>query len=153
MAQPTRPRGQAEEQGVRASSAAAAVRQSNISHASVAGQTTMFSKSRTAVPRNRARARKRGDTDGQLRRYLSDFECTVIKHRDITLRLMRESAVRGESSVPSEKMARVRSGNIALLRVDNLIAHGAGGVKLSEAELVNRIAKAERDAVRLYAKE
>jgi len=82
-----------------------------------------------------------------------DFQTAVNTHRDDTFVLLKESAARGESSVPSEKMTGKRTRNLAVMKMANLQVHQAGGKKLSEKELGMCMSNAESAAVQLYVKE
>ncbi len=87
--------------------------------------------------------------DGMTAEEVKDF---LTKHSDDTFQLLNESAIRGESSVPSEKMAQTRSSNFTAMQKANQLIGVTGGTMISYAHLCRRLADAESDAISFYIK-
>lgn len=82
-----------------------------------------------------------------------EFQAALNRHRDDTIRLMKECASRGESGVSIEDMTATRSKNILALENANRSIHQAGGAKLVDMELKVRMSRAEKEAVDMYVQE
>mmetsp|Transcript_27864 Transcript_27864/g.50400 ORF Transcript_27864/g.50400 Transcript_27864/m.50400 type:complete len:378 (+) Transcript_27864:96-1229(+) len=86
-------------------------------------------------------------------KHVAEFEAAVNKHRDETFQLLRESAMKGESSISTEKMAATRTKNIFLMRAANLMVCQFGGMELCEAKLTTLLSNAENEVLTLYVPE
>jgi hypothetical protein len=82
----------------------------------------------------------------------SEFQAAMNKHRDDTLRLLKLSAVKGESCVPTNVMTDARNASLVAMKTVNLLIHGAGGKMLTKRDLKNLLAKAEQNATVLYTR-
>jgi len=93
------------------------------------------------------------DEQDNLEQREAEFKDIFNKHRDETLLLIKESAERGEESVPMSKIALIRAKNVALMRAANILVFRAGGKQKTESELTNTVVEAEAAATPLYIKE
>ena len=95
----------------------------------------------------------RDDTTATIREKEREFQAAVDKHRDDTLRLMKESALKGETNVSTEGMTTARNMNFDALAKANRSLNQAGGTLLVDFDLKARIARAEEEAVAMYIRE
>ncbi len=95
--------------------------------------------------------KSKGNCSGEKNK--PDFQAFVDNHRDETLRLLKLSAMKCESCVPTNVMTDTRNASLAAMTTVNQLIHGAGGKKLTASDLTNLMAKAEQDAIVLYTQE
>lgn len=79
-----------------------------------------------------------------------EFQACMNRHRDDVLRLIRECAAKGESSVPISKMTAARNKNLLHMRAANLSVRQHGGTMLMETDLKRVMANAEQEAIALH---
>lgn len=92
--------------------------------------------------------------DEELKTLMKNqFEKALVEHRDKVLNHMKESAERYERQVPQATMNQTRAKSLNSMEKFNLIIKRLGGNGLAENELVNRMSKAEGDAVQLYVQQ
>jgi len=87
------------------------------------------------------------------KKHEAEFQAFVDNHRDETFRLLKLSAMQGESCVPTNVITAARNSSLAAMTASNLLIHGAGGKKSTEVELTDLVAKAEQAAIALYYQE
>ncbi|KAL7471524.1 hypothetical protein ACHAXS_011820 [Conticribra weissflogii] len=87
------------------------------------------------------------------RTHESAFQIAYHRHMTETVNLLKESALRGEASVPVEPMTMIRKKNLAVLRNSAELAHRHGGKAMTEEDLTRTIAKAEGEALNKYVSE
>jgi len=81
----------------------------------------------------------------------SMFRGAVEKHKLDTVKLLTESAAKGEKSVSIAAIGKARKVNIAMMRHANDMAlKQRGGKHRTEQEITAALSKAENDAVQLY---
>ena len=83
----------------------------------------------------------------------AEFQAFVDNHRDETFRLLKLSALNGESCVPTDVMTAARNASLAAMTAANLLIHGAGRKKSTGGDLTALVAKAEQAAIALYYQE
>lgn len=83
----------------------------------------------------------------------AEFQAFVDNHRDETFRLLKLSALKGESCVPTNVITAARNASLAAMTTANLLIHGAGRKKSTESDLTDLVAKAEQAAIALYYQE
>ena len=96
---------------------------------------------------------KKTKDSGLIKKHELEFQAAFDNHQADTVSLLRESAARGEKSVPTDSMTRTRAKNMAAVRAANFLIHQLGGRNLNETELTNKLAQAEAAAVKLYVAE
>ena len=78
------------------------------------------------------------------------FKGALEKHKLDTVKLLMESAARGEKSVSIAAIGEARKQNVAMMRHANTMSLKKGGKHRTEQEITAALSKAEQDAVQLY---
>lgn len=73
------------------------------------------------------------------------LQLVIDKHREDMVRLMHESATKGEKSVSTELLEDHRSNNLIVMRHANLLVYQEGGEMLEEFELKKLLLEAEKE--------
>ncbi len=115
------------------------------------------SSTKRAAPSNSAITeppdKRNKDMSAAIKEKEREFEAAVDRHKEDTLRLMRECAKNGGTDVSTEDMTAARNMNfIALVNANRSILQ-AGGKLFVDAELQNRISRAEKEAVAMYIRD
>lgn len=77
----------------------------------------------------------------------NEFQALLNRHRDDVVRLMKDSAAKGLSSVSTHEL---RNQKLVDIRVANFNVYQSGGTMLKEEELQSLFSQAEQEAVDLY---
>jgi len=90
---------------------------------------------------------------GNRQSYETMFTGALAQHKLDTVKLLKESAAKGEKSVSIAAIGEARKENVAVMRRANTFALKFGGKHRTEQEITAALSKAENDAVQLYIAE
>jgi len=128
-------------------------REANKLAAAKPAKKTPQSRKRKTPPKTVAPPQAKMSSIDMRRTHESAFQIAYHRHMTETVNLLKQSAMRGEASVPVEVMASTRKRNITVLRNSAELAHSYGGKAMTEEDLTMTIAKAERDAITKFIAE
>lgn len=78
------------------------------------------------------------------------FEAVLKAHIEKTIRLLSQSAAKGEASVPVSEMIAARTSTMSQLYATNSLSRGVGGTFFSAEILKSKMSQAETAAVQQY---
>ena len=87
---------------------------------------------------------------GNNQSYETMMSAALEKHKIDTVKLLKESAARGEKSVSIGAIGEARKENVAVMRRANTLLLKFGGKHRTESEITKALSKAESDAVQMY---
>ena len=82
--------------------------------------------------------------------YETMFTRALEKHKMDTVKLLKESAARGDKSVSVAAIGEARKENVAVMRRANALMLKLRGKHRTETEITAAVSKAESDAVQVY---
>ena len=83
--------------------------------------------------------------------YEAMFTAALEKHKMDTVKLLEESAARGEKSVSVNAIGEARKENVAVMRrANSLMSNFIGRIYRTEPQITAELSRAESDAVQVY---